>query len=202
MRYLALDFETGNQSSLSACALGISQFENHTLCQSQAFLIRPPDRAGKFHWGNIRVHHIKQSMVKDAPCFATLWRSIAPIIQQSVLVCHNASFDIKVLHELLLYYNLPVPTCPFICTVKISRGVWPELPNHKLNTVADFLGISLHHHEAGSDARACGLILQKALAQTGCDDVFSLATHLHIQMGMLSPTKIQACHIAKPYVPK
>ena len=59
MRYLALDFETGNASPLSACALGASVFEDNQLVDEKISLIRPPECVGKFHWGNVRVNHIK-----------------------------------------------------------------------------------------------------------------------------------------------
>ena len=51
MRYLALDFETGNASPLSACALGASVFEDNQLVDEKISLIRPPECVGRFHWG-------------------------------------------------------------------------------------------------------------------------------------------------------
>ena len=70
MRYFALDFETGNASPLSACALGASVFEDNQLVDEKISLIRPPECVGRFHWGNVRVNHIKEKMVADAPSFA------------------------------------------------------------------------------------------------------------------------------------
>lgn len=69
MRYVALDFETGNASPLSACALGASIFEDDVLVREQVSLIRPPAGVRKFHWGNVRVNHITEKMVADAPAF-------------------------------------------------------------------------------------------------------------------------------------
>ena len=77
MRYLALDFETGNASPLSACALGASVFEDNQLVDEKISLIRPPECVGKFHWGNVRVNHIKEKMVADAPSFAETSRRAA-----------------------------------------------------------------------------------------------------------------------------
>ena len=77
MRYLALDFETGNASPLSACALGASVFEDNQLVDEKISLIRPPECVGKFHWGNVRVNHIKEKMVADAPSFAEVWEPLA-----------------------------------------------------------------------------------------------------------------------------
>lgn len=197
MRYAALDFETGNASMLSACAIGVSLFEDDLLVDQQVSLIKPPDEVGKFHWGNMRVHGISQSMVANAPSFAEVWERIADMVAGSVLVCHNAMFDIAVLQQNLQYYALPFGEIPYICTVKVAQRVWPELQNHKLNTVAEALSIPLNHHEAGSDALAAGKILLCALAQTQCCDAYALADKIEMRLGMLSGQGKTACSIAK-----
>ncbi|WP_125115920.1 3'-5' exonuclease [Agathobaculum sp. Marseille-P7918] len=198
MRYIALDFETGNASRLSACALGVSIFEDHTLVAEQTTLIKPPAQVGKFHWGNVRVNHIKESMVADAPTFDEVWNNgLAELAEGSVLVCHNAMFDTAVLCACLAYYHLPVPECRYVCTVKVSQRVWPELQNHKLDTVSQALGIELNHHEAGSDARAAGLILQAALQDTASADVDALARRIGMRLGRISCMGTVPCSIAK-----
>ena len=197
MRYLALDFETGNASPLSACALGASIFEDSTLIREQVSLILPPAGARKFHWGNVRVNHITEKMVADAPLFDAVWRTLADEAEGSVIVCHNAMFDVGVLSACLAHYHLPVPACRYVCTVKVSRRVWPDLQNHKLDTVSEALGIALDHHEAGSDARAAGLILQAALRETGSADVDELADKIGMRLGRISPMGTVPCSIAK-----
>lgn len=197
MRYIALDFETGNASRLSACALGVGIFEDQTPAGELVTLIKPPAQVGKFHWGNVRVNHIKESMVVDAPTFDIVWRELADRVDGSVLVCHNAMFDTAVLCACLAHYHLPVPDCRYVCTVKVAQRVWPQLVNHKLDTVADALGIALNHHEAGSDARAAGLILQAALRETGCADVDALARRIGMRLGRISCMGTVPCSIAK-----
>jgi DNA polymerase-3 subunit epsilon len=152
---------------------------------------------GKFHWGNIRVNHIKESMVADAPAFDEVWRGLAEDAEDSVMVCHNAMFDTAVLCTCLDYYHLPVPECRYVCTVKISQRVWPQLANHKLDTVSSALHIPLNHHEAGSDARAAGLILLAALRATGTVDAEQLAEKIGMRMGRLSCRGNVACSIAR-----
>lgn len=197
MRYIALDFETGNASRLSACALGVSIFEDQTPAGELVTLIKPPAQVGKFHWGNVRVNHIKESMVVDAPTFDIVWRELADRVDGSVLVCHNAMFDTAVLCACLAHYHLPMPDCRYVCTVKVAQRVWPQLINHKLDTVAGALGIALNHHEAGSDARAAGLILQAALRETGCADVDALARRIGMRLGRISCMGTVPCSIAK-----
>ncbi len=44
--------------------------------------------------------------------------------------------------------------------MKSSRRLFPEFPNHRLNTVCENLNIQLdHHHDALEDSRACAEIL-------------------------------------------
>ena len=197
MRYVALDFETGNASPLSACALGASIFEDDLLVREQVSLIKPPVGVRKFHWGNVRVNHITEKMVADAPAFDEVWQGLAADAEGSVIVCHNAAFDTGVLGACLAHYHLCVPECRFVCTVKVARRVWPGLDNHKLDTVSAALGIELDHHEAGSDARAAGLILQAALRETGSADADELAEKIGMRLGRISCMGMVPCSIAK-----
>lgn len=187
MRYVAMDFETGNGDYISACSIGLSYYEDMQFLGSESFFIQPPDCVGKFHWYNVKIHGIKRAQLKNEPTFDQIWQKIKDKIEGSVLVCHNAVFDTEVLCRCLEFYHLPLPTCQYICTVKVSKKVWPNLENHKLNTVSEALGIELNHHEAGSDAHACGEILQCALRQTNCADAAALAKKIGLQLGHISP---------------
>ena len=71
-----MDFETGNGYYTSACAIGLSYYEDHVLVGSESFLIRPPESVGKFHWYNVKIHGITRSMVEDAPTFEQVWKRL------------------------------------------------------------------------------------------------------------------------------
>ena len=51
------------------------------------------------------------------------------------------------------------PEAAYLCTCQMGKRAYPYLPNHKLNTLCDHLQLSLDHHKAGSDSRACALLL-------------------------------------------
>ena len=186
MKYVAMDFETGNAFLVSACSIGLSYYEDDRLIRSETYLIRPPESVGKFHWYNVKIHGIKRKMLQNERTFDQVWELISSEFQDSMIVCHNAVFDTAVLKECLKFYNLPVPDCRYICTVQVSQKVWPDMVNHKLDTVSRELGIELNHHEAGSDAYACGEILQRAISETGCKDAVELAERLKINLGSMS----------------
>ena len=46
-----------------------------------------------------------------------------------------------------------------LCTLKLSRRVWPDLPNHDLKTLALHIGHEFNHHHAQDDAEAAGRVL-------------------------------------------
>ena len=197
MNYTAIDFETGNAYYTSACSIGVSVFENNQPVRQYVRLIRPPDEVGAFHWYNVKIHGIRRAQVLGEPTFAQLWPLLRPDFENRILVCHNAMFDTAVLRKCLEFYGIPLPCCRYICTVKVAQKLWPDLENHKLDTVSAFLGIALNHHEAGSDAHAAGLILQSALRETGCTSVEALAERLDIRLGEIRTDGCTACSSAQ-----
>jgi DNA polymerase-3 subunit epsilon len=102
-----------------------------------------------------------------------------------MLVAHNASFDMGVLRRTLEYYELTSPDLTYVCTMLASRRLWPGLANHKLDTVADHVGVSFRHHHAAEDAEACGRILLTQMQAAGVDDPISLASALGMRVGCL-----------------
>lgn len=193
MRYTAIDFETANSSMLSACSLGLVVFEDGIPVYEHITYIKPPAEFGKFNWYNVRIHGIKASMVKDAPTFDQVWKEIHQYIENQLVVCHNAAFDTVVLYKLLEFYGIDIPEFDYICTVKLSQQLWPEMENHKLDTVCNDLNITLNHHEALSDARACGYIFGKALYSQHCQQASDLLEALEIRKGHISPSGRQSC---------
>ena len=129
------------------------------------------------------IHGIHPEQVAHKPKFDALWGNIQKHLEGRILVAHYAVFDTRVLRSLLKYYHLEKPQASYACTVEISRRVWPDLPNHKLDTVAGYLGYSFQHHQALDDARACAHIVLKAAEAVGASSMEELlqATHLKLK---------------------
>lgn len=158
MNFTAVDFETANYKRTSACSIGLVKVENGVIVAEKSFLIKP--QPNYFIPQFIDIHHITQSMVKDAPLFGELWPDIREMIEDAeLLVAHNAAFDISVLRACLEMEMIRAYLPPHLCTVKLSKQQLPYLYNHKLNTVCDHFNIELDHHEALSDARGCAQIV-------------------------------------------
>ena len=108
---------------------------------------------------------ISNDMVKDAPKFAEIAAGFMDFIADSVLVAHNARFDMGFLnHEIGRVYEDYRVGNPSLCTVQLSRKLLPNIENHKLNTVANYFSIELlNHHRATDDARATAHIFVNLL---------------------------------------
>ena len=76
-----------------------------------------------------------------------------------IVIAHNASFDMDVLKQTLTHFGLACPEFDYLCTCHLAKRIWPELPNHQLNTVAAHIGHKFNHHHAQSDAEAAGRVL-------------------------------------------
>lgn len=167
MDFVALDFETANRYPNSACSIGLVKFIGGEIEAEYYRLIKPPKMS--FDAMNIQIHGIRPKNVMNEPTFDYLWNEeIVSFIGDLPLVAHNASFDMNVLRALLGTYDLACGPLRYICTVTGSRRAYPELENHKLSTVSNHLGISLRHHQALDDARACGKILADIFKKFEC----------------------------------
>jgi DNA polymerase-3 subunit alpha (Gram-positive type) len=124
---------------------------------------------------------ISDSMVKDAPLFADIADDLLAFLDDSILVAHNAPFDMHFLnHEISRVYGEYRLANPCLCTVQLSRKLLPHIENHKLKTVAEHYSISLvNHHRASDDARATAEIfvnLIEMLHDYGYQDLASIKT--------------------------
>jgi len=99
---------------------------------------------------------ISNDMVKNAPVFAEVAPQWLDFVSDSVLVAHNAPFDTSFLnHEISRVYANHRMVNPHLCTVRLSRRAFPDLSNHRLETIAQHFSIPIaSRHRAGSDALA------------------------------------------------
>lgn len=166
MNFVAIDFETANHERHSAVSLALVVVRDDKIVDQFYSLIKPPTYFSK---RNTQIHGIRKEDVADAPDFATLWPTIAPLFtEDQLVVAHNANFDSSVLKGTLSYSGFSEPHYQLLDTVATSRYFFPAFPNHKLNTVADQLNLDLkHHHNALADAIACAQILIYQAKQFG-----------------------------------
>ena len=180
MNFAAIDFETATAARDSACSVAVVEVVEGKLYDSYYTLIQPPEN--KYNPFNIQIHGITREDTRYAPSFAKIWPELKKHLEGKVVVAHNAPFDMGVLGACLMRAGLPVPKFSYCDTVAISRKVWPELENHKLNTVGSFLEIDFKHHNALDDARTCAAIPLKAGEELHMDSLPALTGRLGINV--------------------
>ena len=188
--FVAIDFETADKTRNSACSLAAVTVENGVITKQAYSLIKPP----YMHFDDecIEIHGIHPQDVMNKPTFDQLWPNIYDKhLRDKIIVAHNAAFDVEVLRETLTHYNLDWPEFRYACTVKISRKVWPNLYNHKLNTVGKFLGITVQHHQALDDARTCAQIAMEAAKLKHSTSMDALMTAVGVPMETFITDKTQ-----------
>lgn len=166
MNFIAMDFETASAKRYSACSLALTVVRNNQIIDEFYTLINPQT---PFFWRNIQIHGIHEQDVQDAPTFPEVWEHIQPFFTpEKLVIAHNATFDNSVLKNTLQHYGITPAHYLTLDTVKTSRAFYPQLMNHRLNTVAEALQIDLHHHHnALDDAQACANILIHQVQQFG-----------------------------------
>lgn len=152
-RYIAFDVETPNYANNRMSAIGITVIDDGHITEEFATLVNPETHFDSF---NISLTGITPESVANAPTFGQLWPQIRPLMDSGLLLAHNAPFDMAVLAKCLHAYGIDWHRyVPYACTCAMAKRCCPSAVNHKLNTLCDYYGIALDHHQASSDSHAC-----------------------------------------------
>jgi len=180
MNFLAIDFETANEKRYSICSMGIAFVENGKIVDAKSWLIKPPEL--RFNRRNISIHKITEDDVINKPEFDQLWPEIKTYLDGSMILAHNASFDLFALRDILDYYNLDHPDIKYCCTMQMAQKTWNYLPNHKLKTIVEHFEIDTKRHEAQADAITCANIALKSSQENGSDSIEKLTKSLRLHL--------------------
>ena len=164
-----MDFETANERRASACSVGLAWIEDGAVVRVEERLIRPKEM--RFSGFNIGIHGIHPEDVEDAPEFPDVMDEFASDFAGALMLAHNASFDMSVWRASADLYGFAYPSFDYLCTVQMTRRVWPELPSHKLNALGSHLCISFKHHNAAEDASVCGQVALAVAADLGAPHI-------------------------------
>lgn len=165
--FIAFDTETATIHGQEICSLALVHFEGGQVVRSWSSLVNPG--VPILPYFTEECHHIADADVSQAPRFPEVYAQVAEWFTLGPVVAHNMRFDRGALLGDLARAGLPVPAWQPYCTLKMAQRLWPRpmLVNHKLNTLAAHMGVALNHHEALSDAMACGQVAVKAWERWG-----------------------------------
>ena len=104
---------------------------------------------------------ITQAMVDQAPPVAEVVPQLLEFIGSDALSAHNASFDEKFLRAESARLDLAPAHRSLVCSLKLSRRVFPGLSSYKLGLLSGQLGIAFRSaaHRAESDAEVAAQVL-------------------------------------------
>lgn len=98
------------------------------------------------------VNRISAAMLEGAPLFYQIATEVLSCLEGSVVVAHNAPFDLSFLVAALEEAHLPIPENPVVDTLALARNCY-GFPKNSLHAIAADLGISsLRRHRALGDA--------------------------------------------------
>ena len=157
--YTIVDVETASRRMPSICSLGLVNVEEGVVKARHHYYIKPP---GRFEIWNTRVHGIEAYQVKAAPSFSEIWPEIKDYCENSILIAHNASFDLGQITASLREAKIDFPDLYYIDTVKLAGRVYPGFSKYNLAFLSLVMDANLgSHHDALSDATATGEIFAK-----------------------------------------
>ncbi|MTI67477.1 MAG: PolC-type DNA polymerase III [Firmicutes bacterium] len=160
--YVVFDIETTGLSFKNdeITEIGAVKIKDNKIVDTFSQLVNPekkiPEKITK-------LTGITNQMVDDKPKIDKVLPEFLEFCKGSVLVAHNASFDVGFIKEKAKYFNLSINN-PVLDTLKLSRRMFTDLKSHKLNKVAKHLDVELkNHHRAVDDSKATGEILIKCI---------------------------------------
>jgi len=116
-----------------------------------------------------RVHGLTDADVADAPFFHEIAGELVRFIGKAHVVAHYAHFDRRFLnYQLAIAGQTAIPVARWICTVALSREIWPD-ESAKLDAVVDRLGLDgrTGAHDALEDATLCAKAFARMLEMRG-----------------------------------
>jgi len=145
-----IDVETTGLSPREArvCEVAAVSFRGPDRVATLAELINP---GGPIPPEVSRIHGITDAMVKDSPSFGGVAPRLLALLENSVLVAHNAEFDLGFLGAEFGRVGLKLPRLYYVDTLAIARKSWKFKSNRLGNIAAELNIANGNWHRALSD---------------------------------------------------
>lgn len=147
---------------------------------------------------------ITQTMVNTAPCASIVMPKLMQFIGTDILAAHNASFDSKFLHSENRRLGLTTHSANLLCSLKLSRRIFPGLSSYKLTNLSSSLGIDFkskaHRAEADAEVAAKLLIYIGQHLRTNYN-LISFDPHVFNEVNKISAAKV-AGFLEKKFIAK
>ena len=128
---------------------------------------------------------ISSEMVADAPRFAELAATVLEKLRGAVFIAHNARFDYSFLRSEFRKAGVDY-AAEVLCTVKLSRRLFPEHVRHNLDAVIERHGLACSaRHRALGDARVLKDLWLKLEREVPAEVLAAAAAHARLAVPKL-----------------
>ena len=152
---------------------GLSPAYGHRICEVGCLRIQGGEELGRFESlvdpqrpispGAFRINRITPEMLNGAPTFDVIAGSLLQVMEDAVLVAHNAPFDLGFLAAELEIARLPLPQTLAVDTLTLIRRTY-SFARNSLSAVADALDINVGRaHRAIDDVQTTSRVLEHLL---------------------------------------
>jgi DNA polymerase III subunit epsilon len=183
--FTAIDFETANSSSASACSVGMVKVRDGRMVDSAYWLIKPPIGYDEFWEWNTRIHGLVAADVADAQHWAEQLPDLVAFADGDILVAHNAGFDMGVISTACEATFVDTPIFEYACSLQVARKTY-SLDSYRLPVAAMAAGFEdFEHHNALADAQACAAIMIHAAKRHEVADIPGLVSAVNGKLGAI-----------------
>jgi DNA polymerase-3 subunit epsilon len=151
--YAIVDIETtgGYAAANGITEISIHVLDNHKVVEKFETLINPLQPIPRYIQA---MTGITDDMVQSAPLFEEVAANIHAILKDKVFVAHNVNFDYSFVKAHLSQAGYEYNESK-LCTVRLSRKIFPGFPSYSLGNLCHSLGITINdRHRAGGDTEA------------------------------------------------
>lgn len=166
---VAFDLETSGAYPLDSdiCEIAAVKWNNGKIIDTFQTLVKPRHPMSDFI---ITIHGITNEMVSEAPTIDQVIHRFHVFVSDAVMVAHHAPFDIGFLAYEFEKKGLMFPSYPVLCSSLLSRKLFPESTNHKLQTLVEFFNLEKGTaHRALDDSKSCLDVTLKCFEKFGFD---------------------------------
>jgi DNA polymerase III epsilon subunit len=151
-----VELDSAHFAVLDVETTGLNPDQGDRVCEVGAIKLRAGKEVARYHTliqpgipipeEARKIHKISDEMLKDAPAFGGVARTLREFLAGTVMIAQNARFDLGFINAEFVRSGLGRLTIPAVDTVTLARRVRPGLSGYSLDRLA-------HHFQIPVDAR-------------------------------------------------
>lgn len=167
---VVFDFETTGLDTQNDYVIEVGALKtlNGRICDEFSFLIQPPIPLTE---SVTTITGITTEMLQGQPTIDEVLPQFLAYIENSILVAHNAAFDMAFLQTICARQGIQIEW-PAFCTLRMARQLLPQLESKNLDSLAEHYHLTFEaRHRSIGDCKVTSAVLQSMLAEEAPDFV-------------------------------